>query len=54
MRVEGGKRVLVALAILACTGGLAWATMDAGKVRSIVLVVLAGFALRIALVRREL
>ena len=43
----------VALAILACTGALAWATMDAGRIRALVLVLLAGFALRIVLVGRK-
>ena len=49
MRIEGGKRAAAALAILLSTGALAWATMDAGKVRDVVMVVLGGFALRIAL-----
>ena len=52
MRLEGAQRVAAALAILFATGGLAWATMDAGRVRYGVLVILAGFALRIAVVRR--
>ena len=51
MRLEGRERVLVALAILLATGGLAWATMDAGRMRYGVVAILAGFALRIALFR---
>ena len=53
MRVEGARRVGLALSILLCTAALAWATMDAGKVRGVVLVVLAGFALRIVLARHK-
>ena len=53
MRLEGAQRVAAALAILLATGGLAWATMDAGRLRGGVLVILAGFALRIALARRQ-
>ncbi len=53
MRLEGARRMVVALVILAATGGLAWATMDAGKMRYGVLVILTGFALRIALARRR-
>ncbi len=49
MALEGGKRTLAALAVLLSTGALAWATMDAGKVRDVVFVLLAGFALRIVL-----
>ncbi len=53
MRVEGVRRVAVALAVLLSTGMLAWATMDAGRVRDGVLVLLAGFALRIVLLGRR-
>ncbi len=53
MRVEGARRTWIALGILAATGVLAWATMDAGKIRGVVLVLLAGFALRIVLVGRK-
>ena len=49
MRVADGKRKLVALAFLAILAALAWYTMDAGKVRLVVLILLGGFALRIAL-----
>ncbi len=53
MRLEGAPRVAAALAILAATGGLVWATMEAGRLRYGVLVILAGFALRIVLARRQ-
>jgi hypothetical protein len=49
MRFEGGKRKLVALAGIAILAALAWQTMDAGKIRLLVFVLLGGFALRIAL-----
>ena len=53
MQIEGVRRVALAVLILVCTGAFAWATMDAGKMRDGVLVILLGFALRIALVRRQ-
>jgi hypothetical protein len=49
MQVAGGKRKLIALVFLAALAGLAWVTMDAGKIRLVVLILLGGFALRIAL-----
>jgi hypothetical protein len=49
MRLNGGKRKLVALAGLAVLAFLVWQTMDAGQVRMLVFVLLGGFALRIAL-----
>jgi hypothetical protein len=49
MRVEGGKRKWIALAGLAVLAGLAWSTMDAGKFRILVMVLLGGFALRVLL-----
>jgi hypothetical protein len=49
MRLEGGKRKFVALAGLAILALLAWQTMDPGRVRLLVFVLLGGFALRIAL-----
>ena len=49
MRFEGGKRKLVALAGLLILAVLAWQTMDPGRVRLLVFVLLGGFALRIAL-----
>ena len=52
MRREGWQRAGVAMAILLVTAVLAWATMDAGKIREGVLVILAGLAVRIALAAR--
>jgi hypothetical protein len=49
MRIAGGKRKVTALAFLAFLAALAWFTMDAGKIRLVVLILLGGFALRIAL-----
>ena len=49
MRIADGKRKLAALAFLALLAALAWYTMDAGKIRLLVMVLLGGFALRIAL-----
>jgi hypothetical protein len=42
-------RKWIALAALAALGGLAWETIEPGKVRSVVLVLLLAFALRIVL-----
>ena len=47
MRVRGMQRKVVALLVLAALAGLAWSTMDAGKVRMLVFVLLGGFALRV-------
>jgi hypothetical protein len=49
MAVAGGKRKAIALAGLAILAILAWTTMDAGKIRILVMILLGGFALRIAL-----
>jgi hypothetical protein len=49
MTVAGGRRKAIALAGLAILAALAWTTMDAGKVRILVMILLGGFALRIAL-----
>jgi hypothetical protein len=49
MTVAGGRRKAVALAGLAILAAAAWYTMDAGKVRILVMILLGGFALRIAL-----
>jgi uncharacterized membrane protein len=53
MRVEGTKRKLIALASLAILAALAWTTMDPGRVRLVVVILLAGFALRITLMARR-
>ena len=49
MRMAGAKRKMVALAFLALLAALAWYTMDAGKIRLVVMILLGGFGLRIAL-----
>ena len=49
MVFEGARRRIVALAALAVLAAIAWQFLDAGKVRTIVLILLGGFALRIAL-----
>ncbi|HEX3986644.1 MAG TPA: hypothetical protein VHX13_08540 [Acidobacteriaceae bacterium] len=53
MRVEGTKRKLLALASLAVLAALAWTTMDPGRVRLVVVVLLGGFAFRISLMTRR-
>ncbi|HEY1810552.1 MAG TPA: hypothetical protein VGG42_18455 [Acidobacteriaceae bacterium] len=53
MRVEGTKRKLIALASLAVLAALAWATMDPGRVRLVVVILLGGFAFRISLMTRK-
>ena len=47
----GNGRLLVSVMILAMLALLAWFTIDAGKVRSLTLVLLGFFAVRIALAR---
>jgi hypothetical protein len=49
MRIAGTKRKLLALAFLAVFAALAWYTMDTGRIRLLVMVLLGGFALRVAL-----
>jgi len=49
MQVRGWQRKAVALLVLGGLAALAWGTMDAGKVRMLVFVLLGGFALRILL-----
>ena len=49
MRNAGNRRKLIALAFLVALGVLAWYTMDTGRIRLLVMVLLGGFALRIAL-----
>jgi len=49
MQVRGWQRKAVALLVLAVLAALAWGTMDSGKVRMLVFVLLGGFALRILL-----
>jgi hypothetical protein len=49
MVVAGNRRKAIALAGLAILAALAWYTMDAGKIRILVMILLGGFALRVAL-----
>jgi hypothetical protein len=49
MQVRGWRRKAVALLVLGVLAALAWGTMDAGKVRMLVFVLLGGFALRVLL-----
>ena len=49
MAVGGVKRKVIALVGLAFVAGLACSTLEPGKIRLVVLIVLAGFAIRIAL-----
>jgi hypothetical protein len=49
MQVRDWQRKAVALLVLGVLAALAWGTMDAGKVRMLVFVLLGGFALRVLL-----
>ena len=49
MRVSGPKRKAIALAVLAVLAGLAWGTIDPGRVRLVALILLGAFALRVVL-----
>jgi hypothetical protein len=49
MQLAGGKRKIAALAFLAILAALAWYTLDPGRIRLVVMILLGGFALRIAL-----
>jgi hypothetical protein len=49
---EGGK-AMVGLVLFAGIAAMAWMTMEAGPMRTLVLVVLAGFALRVLLGMRR-
>jgi hypothetical protein len=49
MQVRGVQRKVVALLVLAVLAALAWSTIDPGKVRMLVLVLLGGFGLRVLL-----
>ena len=52
MQLTGARRKYAALAGLASIATLAWFTMDPGKMRLLVVILLGGFALRIALTAR--
>jgi hypothetical protein len=47
------KRAAIAIGLLAILAAAAWKTMEPGRVRVIVLVILAGFALRVMLAARS-
>ena len=49
MHLTGNRRKYAALAGLAAIAVLAWFTMDPGKIRLVVMILLGGFAARIAL-----
>jgi hypothetical protein len=49
MQVRGVQRKVVALLVLAVLAALAWSTIDPGRIRMLVFVLLGGFALRILL-----
>jgi hypothetical protein len=48
LSVRSPARKWIALALMAAVAGLAWKTMDPGKVRTVVLLLLAVFGFRIA------
>jgi hypothetical protein len=52
MQLTGAKRKYAALAGLAAIAALAWFTLDPGRIRLVVMILLGGFALRIALTAR--
>ncbi|MFZ0689250.1 MAG: hypothetical protein WAM68_05425 [Acidobacteriaceae bacterium] len=52
MQLAGAKRKIAALAFLAILAALAWYTLDPGRIRLVVMILLGGFALRIALATR--
>jgi len=49
MQVRGVQRKVVALLVLAVLAALTWSTIEPGKVRMLVFVLLGGFGLRILL-----
>jgi hypothetical protein len=49
MQLTGARRKYAALAGLAAVAALAWFTMDPGRIRLVVMILLGGFAVRIAL-----
>ena len=49
MGVSRAKRKWIALAVLAGLAVVVWQTMEPGRIRLVVFVLLGGFALRIAL-----
>ena len=53
MALTDERRKWVALAVLGILGLLAWQTLDPGRTRTVVLVVLGAFAFRILLTPRR-
>jgi hypothetical protein len=51
--VGEGSKSAIGLGLFALLAGMAWKTMEAGPMRTVVLVVLAGFALRVLLGMRR-
>jgi hypothetical protein len=49
MAIARARRKWIALALLAALAGAVWGTMEPGRVRLVVFVVIASFALRIVL-----
>jgi len=47
------QRKVIALLVLAALAALTWSTIDPGKIRMLVFVLLGGFALRILLTARS-
>ena len=47
------RRAVIAFSLLVILGAAAWKTMEPGKTRAIVLVILGGFALRVLLAMRS-
>ena len=52
MQLTGARRKYAALAGLATIALLAWFTLDAGRIRLVVMILLGGFAARVALTAR--
>jgi hypothetical protein len=49
MQLSGARRKYAALAGLAAIASLAWFTLDPGRIRLVVMILLGGFAVRVAL-----
>jgi len=52
MQLEGAQRKVIALLGLGLLAGMAWSTLDAGRMREIVCAILGVFAFRILLARK--
>jgi hypothetical protein len=53
MQLTGARRKYAALAGLAAIAVLSWFTLDPGRIRLVVMILLGGFALRIAFTARS-